>query len=151
MRPGAAAFDLSVAGRMIFSCLVDADYRDTEAFHARLDGLDRDRDWPALGALLTEWRARFGAHMGSFRADSDLNRLRADILAHVRSTRSQSTVCHWRCTLSRSCRGGGRRHGRSGSLSRHDAWREDSRKRRTARDFRPQRQRSTRCGIAQAS
>ena len=40
MRQGQqAGFDLSVAGRMIFSCLVDADFRDTELFYNRLEGL----------------------------------------------------------------------------------------------------------------
>ena len=84
MRPGTAGFDLSVAARMIFSCLVDADFRDTERFYARLDGLVHDRDWPTLAARLPDWRARFDAHMAGFAADSDLNRLRADILGHVR-------------------------------------------------------------------
>lgn len=37
MRPGKCGFDLSVATRMIFSCLVDADFRDTEAFYGKLD------------------------------------------------------------------------------------------------------------------
>lgn len=84
MRPAAAAFDLSVSARMIFSCLVDADFRDTEAFYARLDGPTYDRNWPALAALLPDWRDRFDAHMASFSVDSDVDRLRADILNHVR-------------------------------------------------------------------
>lgn len=45
--PVLAGFDLSVAGRMVFSCLVDADYRDTEAFYDQLDLRSRDRDWPS--------------------------------------------------------------------------------------------------------
>lgn len=33
VRPGdRAGFDLSVVGRMVFSCLADADFKDTEAF-----------------------------------------------------------------------------------------------------------------------
>ena len=48
MRPGSAAFDLSVAARMVFSCLVDADFRDTEAFYAALNGTQPERDWPIL-------------------------------------------------------------------------------------------------------
>jgi len=46
IRPGTMAFDLSLAGRMVFSCLVDADYRDTEAFYGKTDPLARE--WPLL-------------------------------------------------------------------------------------------------------
>jgi CRISPR-associated endonuclease/helicase Cas3 len=84
-RPGNAGFDLSVAVRMLFSCLVDADYRDTEAFYDRLEGRSHTRDWPALPDLLTDFRARFDAHMAKFAATTEVNRLRAEILSHVRA------------------------------------------------------------------
>lgn len=84
MRPGSPAFDLSVAARMVFSCLVDADFRDTEAHYARLNGTQPDRDWPALADLLPDWRRIFDAHMAGFNHDGPINRLRAEILAHVR-------------------------------------------------------------------
>lgn len=80
-----AAFDLSVAGRMIFSCLVDADFRDTEAYYDRLEARQKDRDWPALPDLLPRLRADFDAHMARFPAETDLNRLRAEVLAQIRS------------------------------------------------------------------
>lgn len=80
-----AGFDLSVAVRMVFSCLVDADFRDTEAFYDALEGRARDRDWPGLQELLPDLRARFNAHMAGFDATTGLNRLRADILCHVRA------------------------------------------------------------------
>ncbi|MBK1636448.1 CRISPR-associated endonuclease Cas3'' [Rhodovulum adriaticum] len=80
-----AGFDLSVAVRMIFSCLVDADFRDTEAFYDRLENRSRNRDWPSLQSLLPEFRKRFQAHMAGLSSDSDINRLRADILSHVRA------------------------------------------------------------------
>lgn len=79
-----AGFDLSVAGRMVFSCLVDADFKDTEAFYAQLDGHQHDRAWPALADILPGLRAAFDRHMAGF-APGDLNRLRSDILAHVRA------------------------------------------------------------------
>ncbi|MCA0271751.1 MAG: CRISPR-associated helicase Cas3' [Proteobacteria bacterium] len=79
------SFDLSVAGRMIFSCLVDADFRDTEAFYDQLEGRQRDRDWPALRTILPDLRAAFDAHMAGFDVDSDLNRLRAEVLSHIRA------------------------------------------------------------------
>lgn len=84
MRPGSAAFDLSVAARMVFSCLVDADFRDTEAFYAALNGTQPERDWPALADLLPKWRRAFDAHMAALDSSGPINRLRADILSHVR-------------------------------------------------------------------
>ncbi|WP_423208707.1 CRISPR-associated endonuclease Cas3'' [Paracoccus yeei] len=77
-------FDISVAARMVFSCLVDADFRDTEAFYARLDGTRPDREWPALAELLPAWRAAFDAHMATFSTEGEVNGLRARVLAHVR-------------------------------------------------------------------
>ena len=84
MRPGSASFDLSVAARMVFSCLVDADFRDTEAHYSALDGKQKDRDWPALADLLPQWRTIFDAHMAGFEQQGWINRLRTDILTHVR-------------------------------------------------------------------
>lgn len=85
LRQGAAGFDLSVAGRMVFSCLVDADFRDTEAFYARLEARQVDRNWPALPELLPGLRAAFDAHMAAFPAKTELNLLRAEVLAHIRA------------------------------------------------------------------
>ncbi|CAM5330121.1 hypothetical protein FALB51S_01114 [Frigidibacter albus] len=70
---------------MIFSCLVDADFRDTEAFYTRLEGREADRDWPALRDLLPGLRAAFDAHMAGFPAKTDLNLLRAEVLQHIRA------------------------------------------------------------------
>ncbi len=84
MRPASCGFDLSVAARMVFSCLVDADFRDTESFYAGLNGTRPDCDWPALADLLPEWRDAFDAHMAGFRQNGRINRLRAEILIHVR-------------------------------------------------------------------
>ena len=79
---------LAFFGRMIFSALVDADWRDTEAFYARADGRVVDRDWPRLASVVDEFLARFDAHMAGLAGpapDTALNRLRAEILAHVRA------------------------------------------------------------------
>ncbi|MAW88490.1 MAG: CRISPR-associated helicase/endonuclease Cas3 [Phyllobacteriaceae bacterium] len=78
------AFQLSVLGRMLFSCLVDADFRETEQFYARLNGEERDRNWPALESIVEGLRAKFDSHMAGFPCDGALNALRADILRHVR-------------------------------------------------------------------
>lgn len=81
-----AQFRLALMARMIFSCLVDADFKDTEAFYCRIDGLQKDRDWAALPGLLPLLLSRFDSHMaGLGRADTSVNVLRAEILAHVRS------------------------------------------------------------------
>lgn len=77
-------FDISVATRMLFSCLVDADYRDTENFYAAVEGA-KDRDWPSLATVLPEMTARFDAHMAQFSSCGDINALRKDILVHVRA------------------------------------------------------------------
>lgn len=81
-------FQCAFLVRMLFSCLVDADYLDTEAFYDRvaLPGQPNDRsasralEVPSLQAL----RERLDTHLLGLAADSDVNRIRADILAHTR-------------------------------------------------------------------
>jgi CRISPR-associated endonuclease/helicase Cas3 len=81
-------FQLSLLGRMIFSCLVDADFRDTEAFYAAIESREIYRDWPALPAVIGQLVGAYDAYMATKRAaasDSPVNHLRDTILAHVRS------------------------------------------------------------------
>lgn len=79
-------FQLSFMARMIFSCLVDADFKDTEAFYCRIEGLQKNRDWASLSELLPSLIARFDSHMAGLSGDSSrVNALRAEILAHVRA------------------------------------------------------------------
>lgn len=81
-RPFQAAF----LGRMLFSCLIDADRRDTEDFYVRTEGLVADREWPALQAILGRLIAAFDAYMAGKRSDDGaVNRLRGKILDHVRA------------------------------------------------------------------
>ena len=78
-------FAISFIGRMVFSCLVDADYLETEAFYASLGKVEPDRDWAALGDLLDTFASRFDAHIAAFGAPKGaLSRMRADVLAYVR-------------------------------------------------------------------
>ena len=49
-------------GRMLFSCLVDADYRDTEKFYAEARGKGVDRDWSMLATTIERLIARFDVH-----------------------------------------------------------------------------------------
>ena len=82
-----AAFQLALLGRMIFSCLVDADFKDTEKFYAGINGFQPDRSWPALPAILPQLIARWRAHMGKFGAPaSTIDVLRAATLQHVMGT-----------------------------------------------------------------
>lgn len=81
------AFQLSFLGRMLFSCLVDADFKDTEGFYTP----DADRDWPDLRAEIDVLIGRFDAYMADKRkkaAVSNVNVLRDEILTHVRGRAS---------------------------------------------------------------
>ena len=84
-------FDLSVVTRMLFSCLVDADFRDTEAFYAALQGKVKDREWPALQQVLPQFIAAFDGHMAQLsNATTGVNLLRGEILDHVRGKAAMS-------------------------------------------------------------
>lgn len=78
-------FAASVATRMVFSCLVDADFRDTEAFYDALECRKTPRNWETLQDLLPRLLVTFNAHMAGFSDERPLNRLRNDILHHVRA------------------------------------------------------------------
>jgi CRISPR-associated endonuclease/helicase Cas3 len=85
-------FTVGFLGRMLFSCLVDADYKDTEAFYNRVEGKTRDRDWPALPDILPALLTAFDRHMEALpKTDSKVNRLRAEILGAVRSRAAEPT------------------------------------------------------------
>jgi hypothetical protein len=82
------AFQLGFLGRMIFSCLVDADFLDTEAFYSQVEGRPVDRAWPKLPAILDRLLAAFDAQMPEKRKAAGgiaVNRLRNEILTHVRA------------------------------------------------------------------
>lgn len=83
-----AEFDFALLTRLLFSCLVDADFRDTEAFYSAIEGRQPDRTWSALSDILPDLTAAFDSHMAQKAADakpSDLNRLRGDVLSQVRA------------------------------------------------------------------
>ena len=80
-------FQLAFLARMVFSCLVDADFLDTEAFYRRAEGnalSARERPMPDLQAL----RARLDEYLSRFSPNSDVNRLRASVLQRVRAQAS---------------------------------------------------------------
>ncbi|MBN1662498.1 MAG: CRISPR-associated helicase Cas3' [Deltaproteobacteria bacterium] len=65
--------------RMLFSCLVDADFLDTEAFFER-DKSARRGNYPEMSTLLTNF-STFMNEVSSQAANTHVNQLRASILA----------------------------------------------------------------------
>ncbi|MGD9803603.1 MAG: CRISPR-associated helicase Cas3' [Hyphomicrobiaceae bacterium] len=84
-------FQYAFMARMIFSCLVDADFKDTEAFYCKIEGLQKNRGWSPLPELLPSLLSRFENYIESLGGDqTNINALRAEILAHVRSKASDA-------------------------------------------------------------
>lgn len=83
------SFQLAFLARMLFSCLVDADFLDTERFYVAAEGRTSERrqnsSEPALAAL----RDELDRYLATFKADTQVNRLRSEILTHVRSQSAQ--------------------------------------------------------------
>ena len=81
-------FQFAFFARMLFSCLVDADYLDTESFYDRVALPGQPDDRSASRALaspsLESLRERLDTYLSGFDADSHVNRVRAEILAHTR-------------------------------------------------------------------
>lgn len=83
-------FQLAFLVRMLFSCLVDADYLATEDFYVRAEG----REIPPRGAaaVLTDLVTALDGRLKRFgeSAPGSLNARRAEILAHARSLAKSS-------------------------------------------------------------
>ena len=86
-----AGFSRAFFIRMLYSCLVDADYLDTEAFYAAIENKTVERgNYPALSNLQTNLCHYLAAlcdsaaqQSGEDPAHAALNRLRSDILHHA--------------------------------------------------------------------
>jgi CRISPR-associated endonuclease/helicase Cas3 len=74
-------FQLAFLARMLFSCLVDADFIDTDEFYRRADG--RPPRFEGSPFSLESLRERLDWHLSRFSADTEVNRIRSDILRHV--------------------------------------------------------------------
>jgi len=76
-----APFSMAFFARMLFSCLVDADFLETERFYAKA----RQETSPARGGELTRTHLEMiRGHMARHRrADSAVNQLRSAILDHA--------------------------------------------------------------------
>jgi CRISPR-associated endonuclease/helicase Cas3 len=80
-------FQLSLLARMIFSCVVDGDYLDTERFYGNPDALRaRDTAKPSL----IELRSRLDEYLDLLKKDNPIDATRADILAHARSRANEA-------------------------------------------------------------
>ncbi|MDR1062530.1 MAG: CRISPR-associated endonuclease Cas3'' [Azoarcus sp.] len=87
---GRFLFQLAFFARMLFSCLVDADFLDTEDFYCRIENRSsaRNRSLPELSALRERLDIHL-IHLQSLQPDREINRIRADILQHVRAQAKQ--------------------------------------------------------------
>lgn len=87
--PERSSFQAAFFARMLFSCLVDADYLDTEAYYDRVGASGLSEDRSATRALpspsLHSLRSRLDEYLSGFTPDSPVNRVRAEILGHTRS------------------------------------------------------------------
>ena len=85
------AFQSAFLGRMIFSCLVDGDHRDTEAYFDAIRGTASPREWEKLEVLIPSLKQRFESYVTKLSTSSiaartsPLHLLRQIILSHVRA------------------------------------------------------------------
>ncbi|MEK6677597.1 MAG: CRISPR-associated helicase Cas3', partial [Planctomycetota bacterium] len=78
---GEKAFQAAIYCRMLFSCLVDADYLATEAFMRPDRGDERNRLMPTPVELLSH----LDVYLERFAANTPVNRARANVLAQCRA------------------------------------------------------------------
>ena len=87
-------FQLAFLVRMLFSCLVDADFLDTERFYLQTEGRTDHRSAAGASPSLSALRDQLDGYMAGLAAkcdaDSNVNRLRADILRQVRQGADRS-------------------------------------------------------------
>jgi CRISPR-associated endonuclease/helicase Cas3 len=84
-KPERRLFQLSLLARMVFSCLVDADFVDTDDFYRRIEGRRSREEETGPRPTLHALRERLDAHLAGFPAEGGINPLRAQILREVRT------------------------------------------------------------------
>lgn len=84
-KPHHRIFQLSLLARMIFSCLVDADFADTDDFYRRIEGRHSRAAEAGARPSLGQLRERLDARLAAFPTEGGINPLRAKILREVRA------------------------------------------------------------------
>lgn len=82
--PNHRPFQLALLARMIFSCLVDADFVDTDNFYRRIEGCPTRDEEAGPRPTLLELRERLDEHLACLPTEGGINPLRNRILHHVR-------------------------------------------------------------------
>lgn len=91
LRRDRAFLQYAFLARMLFSCLVDADYIDTETFYAKHEtGLAQRRGG---GTSLKQLREALNEHLAKFDTEKGINRLRGHILREVRNKAEMKPGC----------------------------------------------------------
>lgn len=83
--PGEPGYLFAFLGRMLFSCLVDADFLETERFYMEAEGTKPERGEHTPLAVLKERLDRYLEDLAARAAPTPLNARRADILLHARA------------------------------------------------------------------
>lgn len=83
------SFQLSLLTRMIFSCLVDADFVDTDNFYRRMEGRPPREQEGSVRPTLDQLLNRLNAHLETLPATGGINPLRNHILREIRSKARQ--------------------------------------------------------------
>ena len=80
-------FQLSLLTRMLFSCLVDADFIDTDDFYRKIENkpLRHVYSYPSL----TDLNKQLDKLLNGFKPDTPVKQLRGDILQHVQNQAEQ--------------------------------------------------------------
>ena len=83
------SFQLSLLTRMIFSCLVDADFIDTDNFYREVENkpLRNAYTYPSL----VELNNKLDTLLNGFKPDTQVKQLRSDILQYVQTQSGQPT------------------------------------------------------------
>lgn len=82
-------FQLAFLTRMLFSCLVDADFLDTERFYTRVAKRPNFRDTEPAPPL-ADLRKQLDRYLGQFTSNGTVNQIRAEVLRHVRAQAGQA-------------------------------------------------------------